>query len=61
MITVRGIKTILRELSEEDAEDVVKLRNDPANNKFLFQKPITVDDQVSWIRKNKKYRRRKEF
>jgi len=61
MITVRGIKTILRELSEEDAEDVVKLRNDPANNKFLFQKPITVDDQVSWIRKNKKTEDAKNF
>ena len=53
MITVRGIKTILTELSEEDAEDVIKLRNDPDNNKFLFQKPITVDDQVGWIRKNR--------
>ena len=53
MITVRGIKTILTELGEGDADEVVKLRNDPANNKFLFQKPITVDDQVSWIRKNR--------
>jgi RimJ/RimL family protein N-acetyltransferase len=53
MMTVRGIKTILTELSEEDAGEVVKLRNDPAHNKFLFQKPITVDDQVGWIRKNR--------
>ena len=61
MITVRGIKTILTELSEEDAEDVVKLRNDPANNKFLFQKPITVDEQVSWIRKNRNAEDAKNF
>jgi len=61
MITVRGIKTILKELSEEDAEDVVKLRNDPANNKFLFQKPISVNDQLSWIRKNRNTEDAKNF
>ena len=61
MITVRGIKTILTELSEEDAEDVVKLRNDPANNKFLFQKPITVEDQVNWLRKSKNAEDAKNF
>jgi len=61
MITVRGIKTILTELSEEDAEDVVKLRNDPANNKFLFQKPITVEDQVNWVKKNKNAEDAKNF
>ena len=53
MITIKGIKTILTELTEGDAEDVVRLRNDPANNKFLFQKPITVEDQLNWIRKNR--------
>jgi len=61
MITVRGIKTILTEMREEDAEEVVKLRNDPANNKFLFQNPITVDDQINWIRKNKNAEDAKNF
>ena len=61
MITVRGIKTILTELSEEDAENVVNLRNDPAHNKFLFQTPITVNDQVNWIRKNRDAEDAKNF
>lgn len=53
MVSIRGIKTILTEVSESDAEDILKLRNNPANNKFLFQKPITTEEQVDWIKKNK--------
>ena len=60
-MTVRGIKTILTELSEEDAVNVVNLRNDPAHNKFLFQTPITVDDQVNWIKKNRDAEDAKNF
>lgn len=52
MLSIRGIKTILTEITEEDAQDIVNLRNDPANNKFLFQKPISVDEQLTWIKKN---------
>lgn len=48
-------------MTEEDAADVIKLRNDPANNKFLFQKPITVEQQVEWIRNNKNSDKAKNF
>lgn len=61
MITIAGIKTILTELTEEDAADVIRLRNDPANNRFLFQKPITVEQQVEWIRNNKNSDKAKNF
>ena len=61
MITIAGIKTILTELTEEDAADVIKLRNDPANNRFLFQKPITVEQQVEWIKNNKNSDKAKNF
>jgi|SRR5450432_1271501 RimJ/RimL family protein N-acetyltransferase len=53
MISIRGIKTILEEITEADAADIAKLRNDPANNKFLFQNEISIVDQVSWINKNR--------
>lgn len=53
MITIRGIKTILTEITEADAEAILRLRNDPANNRFLYQKPITSEEQVSWIKKNR--------
>jgi RimJ/RimL family protein N-acetyltransferase len=52
MLSIRGIKTILTEIAEADAQDIVNLRNDPANNKFLFQKPISVDEQLNWIKNN---------
>jgi RimJ/RimL family protein N-acetyltransferase len=61
MTTIAGIKTILTELAEKDAPDVIKLRNDPANNRFLFQKPITVDQQIDWIKKNKGSETAKNF
>jgi RimJ/RimL family protein N-acetyltransferase len=53
MISIRGIKTNLEEITESDAEDIVKLRNDPANNKFLFQTELSVEDQLRWIKTNK--------
>ena len=61
MVIIRGIKTILREISEADAEDIVNLRNDPANNKFLFQKPISVEEQLNWIKRNKNSEKAKNF
>ena len=61
MLSIRGIKTILTEISEADAEDIVNLRNDPANNKFLFQKPISVDEQLNWIRRNKGSEKARNF
>jgi RimJ/RimL family protein N-acetyltransferase len=53
MLSIRGIKTNLTEITEADAADIVKLRNDPANNRFLFQKKLTVKDQTEWIKTNK--------
>ncbi len=61
MGSIRGIKTILSEITEADAEDILMLRNDPANNKFLFQKPISSEEQVSWIKKNKEDLRARNF
>ena len=54
MRTVNGIQTKLVEISENDAEDIVKLRNDQSNNKYLFQKPLTVEGQRKWILENQK-------
>ena len=53
MISIDGIKTHLEEITESDALDITRLRNDPANNKFLFQKEISVADQTNWIIKNR--------
>ncbi len=53
MISIRGKKTILTEITEADAEDILRLRNDPAHNKFLFQKPISPEEQINWIKRNK--------
>ena len=53
MHSIQGIKTRLEEITESDAADMVKLRNDPSNNKFLFQKEIKLDEQIAWINKNK--------
>jgi RimJ/RimL family protein N-acetyltransferase len=53
MLSIKGIKTNLTEITESDAPDIVKLRNDPGNNKFLFQKELTVEEQLNWIKINK--------
>jgi RimJ/RimL family protein N-acetyltransferase len=53
MKTIHGIKTNLIEISESDAADIVKLRNDPVNNKYLYQKEITVEEQIQWTIANK--------
>jgi RimJ/RimL family protein N-acetyltransferase len=60
-LSIKGIKTSLTELTESDAEDVVLLRNDPANNKFLFQKEMTINDQIAWITKSKNSNDSKNF
>ncbi len=61
MITIRGIKTRLEEITESDAADMVKLRNDPSNNKFLYQKEISLEDQIRWILKNSNQADAKNF
>ena len=61
MLSIKGIKTVLSEISEGDAEDIIALRNDPAHNKYLYQKPITLEGQKEWIRKNKNAANAKNF
>lgn len=53
MISIKGIKTSLVPIEESDAEAMIKLRNDPAYNRFLFQSTLTVEDQRNWISRNK--------
>src|SRR5882672_11665224 len=52
LLSIRGIKTILTEITASDAADIIKLRNDPANNKYLFQNEISLAEQLDWINKN---------
>lgn len=49
----KGIRTKLIEVNETDARDIIYLRNNPANNKFLFQRPISIENQVEWINNNR--------
>ncbi|MEO5563748.1 MAG: GNAT family N-acetyltransferase [Chitinophagaceae bacterium] len=53
MASITGIKTSLTGITESDAEDMIKLRNNPAYNKYLFQSTLTADEQRNWISKNK--------
>lgn len=61
MISIQGIKTNLVEIEESDAENMIQLRNNPANNKFLFQNKLSVDDQLRWIKANKDKEDSKNF
>jgi RimJ/RimL family protein N-acetyltransferase len=55
MIEVKGKKTHLVEVSESDTKLIVELRNKPSINRFLSSsKEITLEDQLVWIRNNKK-------
>lgn len=52
--SIEGLKTNLIEVTEGDAADIIALRNNPEFNRFLSsQKPISVEEQIEWIRKNK--------
>ncbi|MCS7210752.1 MAG: GNAT family N-acetyltransferase, partial [Chloroherpetonaceae bacterium] len=52
---IEGLKTNLVEVTEMDAEDIARLRSNPEINRFLSsQKPISVEEQVEWIRQNRK-------
>jgi RimJ/RimL family protein N-acetyltransferase len=53
MYTVQGIKTKLEEITGSDAAEIVQLRNDPANNKYLYQKEIKLEEQLDWINNNR--------
>lgn len=49
----KGKNTILRPVVENDAAAIIEMRNNPSINKFLSSsKPLTIDDQISWLRKN---------
>lgn len=61
MLSIKGIKTSLIEVSESDAADIVSLRNDERYNKFLFQDKLTVEGQVKWIQKIKNNPGEKNF
>ena len=50
---LHGKSTILSLVTEADAADIIELRNNPSINRFLSSsKPIAVEDQVVWLRKN---------
>lgn len=49
MYQKKGILTTLKQISVEDAEDIVRLRNDEKFNKFLYQYPLTIQEQIHWI------------
>ena len=53
MYLIQGIKTKLEEITGSDAADIVHLRNDPANNKYLYQEEIKLEEQIAWINKNR--------
>lgn len=47
-----GEKVFLREMKYEDAQFIVKWRNDPEIQKWMFnQNDITVDEHLSWFNK----------
>ncbi len=50
---LKGNKTLLFRVKEEDANDIIKLRNNPLISKYLSgDKEITLEDQINWIRNN---------
>jgi len=48
----RGDKVFLREMSIHDAEYIVKWRNDPAIQKWMFtQNKLTIEGHLNWFKK----------
>lgn len=51
-VTLNTERTILKPMSEQDAESIVKWRNDDEVLKNLFlQKKITIEDHMNWFEK----------
>ena len=50
---LEGIHTNLRSVKENDAEDILKLRNDPRITEFLPPLNITIEQQKQWIAKQR--------
>jgi RimJ/RimL family protein N-acetyltransferase len=49
----KGKNTILRPVTESDAASIIEMRNNPSINKFLSSSnPLSLEDQVSWLRRN---------
>jgi RimJ/RimL family protein N-acetyltransferase len=52
--TVAGIKINLVEITENDASEIITLRNNPDLNQFLSsQSLISLESQIEWIKHNK--------
>ncbi|MBL0079445.1 MAG: GNAT family N-acetyltransferase [Bacteroidetes bacterium] len=49
MFKFKGKLTSLIQLNISDAAEIVNLRNDEKFNKFLFQEPISLEEQKKWI------------
>lgn len=50
---LEGIHTNLRSVKEEDAEEILKLRNDPRITEFLPPLNVTVEQQKQWTSKQR--------
>ena len=50
---LEGIHTNLRSVKEDDAEKILKLRNDPRITDFLPPLDVTVEQQRQWITKQR--------
>ena len=48
--SIEGVLTRLEELSADDAADVLRIRNNPENNRFLSNagQEIKLEDQIKW-------------
>lgn len=50
---IKGRNTILRQVMESDAAAIIEMRNNPSVNRFLSSsKPLSLNDQVTWLRNN---------
>jgi RimJ/RimL family protein N-acetyltransferase len=55
MIHVDGLKARLSEITESDARNIIRLRNDMDINRFLSSSTeISYEQQIAWIRENQK-------
>ena len=53
-VVLRGDRVLLRPMREEDAELIVRWRNDPEIRKWLFSTdPFTIESHLEWFRQPK--------
>jgi RimJ/RimL family protein N-acetyltransferase len=51
---INGILTAIVEITEQDAADIIQLRNNPEINRFLSsQTTTTLEQQMAWIKQNR--------